>query len=144
MKLKIDTDNLVEEFFENTCLIGIVAPIKDYTFIWHINQALGYQFQINHSSEIQLRKKDRNYFFSIYQYNLPSSQMTHLLYNNHDDGEYLLPEFKHLDYLWLARGEIMQKEEVKNLLAAIRTIKEVSLVTELTIEKIKNKLSLII
>lgn len=57
MKLKIDNETLVEEFFECTRLLGIVAPVKDYQFSWLINQALGFRFRINNSLEIQLRKK---------------------------------------------------------------------------------------
>jgi uncharacterized C2H2 Zn-finger protein len=65
MKLKIDTETLIEEFFDTTRLFGIVAPVKDYQFLWHINQSLGYNFKINHSIEIQLKKKERNYFFYL-------------------------------------------------------------------------------
>ncbi len=143
MKLKIDTETLIEEFFDSTCLLGIVAPMKDYLFSWHINQALGYQFKINHGLEIQLRKKDRNYFFSIYEYLVPGSSMAHYVYNNEDDGEYLLPEFKHLDFLWLAKGEIMERAEVQSLQQALKTLPSVQLVTEMTNEKIKNKQFLI-
>ena len=144
MKLKIDTETLIDDFFESTCLLGIVAPVKDYQFSWHTNQALGYHFKINHSLEIQLRKKERNYFFSIYEYVVPGSTMVHYLYNNEDDGEYLLPEFKHLDYLWLAKGEEMEKDEVNVLIQSLRLLPAVQLVTEMTNEKIKNKQFLIL
>ena len=143
MKLKIDTETLIEEFFDSTCLLGIVAPVKDYLFSWHINQAMGYHFTLNHSIEIQLRKKDRNYFFSIYEYAAKGTNMVHYLYNNEDDGEYLLPEFKHLDFLWLAKGEEMEKEEVISLQKSLRLLPSVQLVTEMTDEKIKNKQFLI-
>jgi hypothetical protein len=143
MKLKIDTETLIEEFFDSTCLLGIVAPVKDYLFSWHINQAMGYQLTINHSIEIQLRKKERNYFFSIYEYAVQGTNMVHYLYNNEDDGEYLLPEFKHLDFLWLAKGEEMSKEEVSALQKSLRLLPAVQLVTEMTDEKIKNKQFLI-
>jgi hypothetical protein len=143
MKLKIDTETLIEEFFESTCLLGIVAPVKDYLFSWHINQAMGYHFTLNHSIEIQLRKKERNYFFSIYEYAVQGTNMVHYLYNNEDDGEYLLPEFKHLDFLWLAKGEEMSKEEVSALQKSLKILPSVQLVTEMTDEKIKNKQFLI-
>ncbi len=143
MKLKIDTETLIEEFFDSTCLLGIVAPVKDYLFSWHINQAMGYHFTINHSIEIQLRKKERNYFFSIYEYAVQGTNMVHYLYNNEDDGEYLLPEFKHLDFLWLAKGEVLEKEEVISLQKSLRLLPSVQLVTEMTDEKIKNKQFLI-
>ena len=144
MKLKIDTETLIEEFFECTCLLGIVAPIKDYQFVWHINQILGYHFKINHTLEIQLKKKERIYFFSIYEFPVPGSTMVHYIYNNEDDGEYLLPEFKHLDYLWLAKGEDMEKDHVSILIQSLKLLSGVQLVTEMTNEKIKNKQFLIL
>jgi len=57
MKLKIDNELLAEEFFENTHLLGIVAPVKGYQFVWHLNQLLGLNFRLNSGLEIELRKK---------------------------------------------------------------------------------------
>ena len=144
MKLKIDNTTLAEEFFDCCRLMGIVAPMKDYQFTWLINQHLGYNFRINNSLEIQLKKKDRNYFFSIYQYNVPSSCMVYYLYNNQYDGEYLLPEFKHLDFLLLIKEDIMDNEDLAALMQAIKYLPAVQLVTEMTNEKIKNKQHLIL
>jgi len=142
-KLKIDNESLAEEFFQDTLLLGIVAPIKDYTLTWHINQVMGFQFRINNSLEMHLLKKKRHYFFPIYEYPVPGCFSAHYLYNNHNDGEYLLPEFKHLDFLWLAKGEDLDKEGFKLIQQTIRTIPAVQLVTEMTNEKIKNKQHLI-
>ncbi len=61
MKLKLDFDDLAEEFFEDTILLGLVAPIKDYQFCWHLNHLLRYDFRINNDIEIQLFKKQRQY-----------------------------------------------------------------------------------
>src|ERR1700741_878530 len=101
MKLKIDNEALAEDFFENAALLGIIAPVKDYQFSWQLNQVMGFDFRINHDIEIGLMKKGRQYFFSIYEYAVPSTSIIHYLYNNQHDGEYLLPEFKHLDFVWL-------------------------------------------
>ena len=142
-KLKIDNEALAEEFFEDASLLGIVAPIKDYQFIWQLNQLLGLNFRVNNDIEIQLTKKKRTYFFSIYEYTIPSISLAHYLYNNQYDGEYLLPEFKHLDFLWLIKGDPVPPEDLKLLMQSIRTIPAVQLVTEMTNEKIKNKQHLI-
>lgn len=144
MKLKIDNETLVEEFFECTRLLGIVAPVKDYQFSWLINQALGFKFRINNSLEIQLRKKERNYFFSIYEYEVSGCCLVHYLYNNQYDGEYLLPEFKHLDFLWLVKGEEMEDGELAALQQSLKSLPGVQLVNEMTHEKIKNKQHLIL
>ncbi len=143
MKLKIDNESIAQEFFEDSILLGIVAPVKDYQLCWQLNQILGFDFRINNDFEIQLTKKQRKYFFSIYEYMVPSTSLTHYLYNNQFDGEYLLPEFKHLDFLWLIKGEGMGAEDQKALVQSIKSLPGVQLVMEMTNEKIKNKQHLI-
>lgn len=143
MKLKIDNEELAEEFFEDAILLGIVAPVKDYQFSWQLNQLLGLNFRMNNDIEIQLTKKQRKYFFSIYEYAIPALSLTHYLYNNEHDGEYLLPEFKHLDFLWLIKGDPIGAEDLKRLIQSIKTLPGVQLVTEMTNEKIKHKQHLI-
>lgn len=142
-KLKIDNEELAEEFFEDSLLLGIVAPIKGYQFSWQLNQLLGLDFRVNNDIEIQLKKKQRTYFFSIYEYAVPSITLTHYLYSNQHDGEYLLPEFKHLDFLWLIKGDPIEPEDLKILIQSIKTLAGVQLVTEMTNEKIKHKQHLI-
>ncbi len=142
-KLKIDNEEIAEEFFENVLMLGIVAPIKDYQFSWKLNQLLGLNFRVNNDIEIQLNKKQRAYFFSIYEYAVPAISLTHYLYNNQHDGEYLLPEFKHLDFLWLIKGDPITAADLKILIQSIRTLPGVQLVTEMTNEKIKHKQHLI-
>jgi len=143
MKLKIDNETLAQEFFEDSLLLGIVAPIKDYQFSWQLNQILGFNFRVNNDFEIELKKRDRKYFFAIYEYAVPSTCLVHYLYNNQFDGEYLLPEFKHLDFLWLIKGETVSPEELKALMQSIRSLPGVQLVNEMTNEKIKHKQHLI-
>jgi hypothetical protein len=143
MKLRIDNEMMLEDFFENTRLLGIVASLEQYRFCWHLNQVLNFDFRINNSIEIHLNKKMRNYFFPVYQYGQQSGTIKHYLYNNQNDGEYLLPEFKHLDFLWLMKDDIMRDEEVNIFMSSIKTIPSVQMVVELTNEKIKNKQHLI-
>jgi hypothetical protein len=96
MKLVLDSNSITDGFFEDTRLVGIMAPMKDYLFCWQLNNLLGVDFRINNDIEIQLTKKQRNYFFSVYEYPERHTALVHYLYNNQCDGEYLLPEFKHL------------------------------------------------
>lgn len=139
MKLKLDLDDLADDFFDNTRLIGIVAPVKNYQFCWHLNQLLRFDFRINNDLEIQLVKKQRRYYFSIFEYREPNSALAHYLYNNQFDGEYLLPEFKHLDFLWLLKGDVVVEAFLQQLVGTIKAIPSVQLVMELTNEKIRNK-----
>ena len=137
-KLILDTEHLTEEFFEDTRLLGIMASVKGYQFCWHLNNSIGVNF-CNNNLEIQLTKKKRNYFFDVYEYSESTRFLSHYLYNNQRDGEYLLPEFKHLDFLWLMKGDEVSDESLQETIQTIKTINSVQLVIELTNEKIKNK-----
>ena len=138
-KLVLDTQALTDDFFEEAKLLGIMAPVKAYQFCWKVNSALGIDFRINIDLEIQLKKKQRNYFFSVYEYCEPTNCLKHFLYHNHCDGEYLLPEFKHLDFLWLLKDDHVSNETLQQLVQSIKNINGVQLVVELTGEKIKNR-----
>ena len=144
MKLKLDVEELAAGFFEDVRIPGIVAPVKDYQFCWNVNNKLQFRFRNNNDIEIKLTKKKRTYFFCVYQYDEPSSSLSHYLYKNHFDGEYLLPEFKHLDYLWLLKGDTVSDPALQDLISSIRAMSHVQLVTEITNEKIKHKGNLIL
>ena len=144
LKLKLDNDAAELSFFEDARIIGIVAPLKDYSFIWNLNNQLGFNFRINNNLEIQLKRKGRDYFFDVFEYKAQANELMHYIYNNQNDGEFLLPELKHLDYLLLLKFEIISNDDVKNLTEAIRKISGVQLVTEVTKDKIKNKQHLIL
>jgi hypothetical protein len=121
MKLRLNVEELNDDFFEDTRLLGITAPVKNYQFCLQLNNHLGYDFRLNTDFEIQLRKKERIYYFSLYQSLEPNSFLVHYLYHNQFDGEYLDDEKCN----WI-------KQAVKNL-------NGVQLVAELTNEQIKNK-----
>jgi hypothetical protein len=104
-----------------------------------VNQVLQFDFRINNDLEIQLIKKQRRYYFSVFEYREPASSLVHYLYNNQFDGEYLLPEFRHLDYLWLLKGDTFPDDRLHELISSVKSIGVVQLVMELTNEKIKNK-----
>jgi hypothetical protein len=139
MKWKLNTEELTDEFFGECRILGIVAPVKDYQLCWHLNQLLHFDFRNNTEIEIQLNKKQRVYYFSVFQYNEKNSSLVHYLYNNHFDGEFLLPELRHLDYLWLLKGDSVDDERMNDLMQAIKSIHPVQLVTELKQDSIRNK-----
>jgi hypothetical protein len=138
-KLLLNTQDLTDDFFEETRLLGIMAPVKDYQFCWHLNNTLSMDFRINNDIEIRLIKKKRKYFFSVYEFCEPLGSLSHYLYNNQCDGEYLLPEFKHLDFLWLLKGDMVSDDALQQNISTIRGINGVQLVLELTNEKIRHK-----
>jgi hypothetical protein len=139
MKLKLNIEDMTDGFFEGTRLLGIVAPVKGYQLVWQLNNRLRFDFRSNNELEIQLTKKQRKYFFGIYEYREPGNALQHFLYNNQFDGEYLLPEFRHLDFLWLQKGDTVPDEKLAHLLNSVRGVPGVQLVMELAQDKIRNK-----
>jgi len=139
MKLVLDNKNLAEDFFEGTRLLGIIAPIKDYQLSWHLNNVMGMDFRINNDIEIQLSKKKRDYFFAVYEFCEQTGSLNHYIYNNRFDGEYLLPEFKHFDFLWLMKGDVVPEDRLQETINNIKAIDGIQLVAELTNEKVRNK-----
>ena len=138
-KLLLDVDELNDDFFDETRLLGITATVKNYQFCMQLNNMLGYDFRLNPEIEIHLKKKNRNYYFSIYQYCEPNTPLIHYLYQNQFDGEYLLPEFKHMDFLWLMKYDLVDDEKCSWIRQAISNLNGVQMITELTYEQIKNK-----
>jgi len=139
MKLVLDTKDLTDGFFEETRLLGIMAPVKDYQFCWQLNSLLGMDFRVKLDIEIQLKRKKRDYYFTVFEYSEPTGSLAHYVYNNQFDGEYLLPEFRHFDYLWLMKGDIVSDDYLQQTSNSIKAMHGVQLVTELTNEKIRNK-----
>jgi G3E family GTPase len=139
MKLKLDMEEMAEAFFEDTRLAGIVAPLKDYQFCWQLNRLFHFNFRLNNSIEIQLTKKLIRFSFPVFEYAEPNNSLVHYLYNNKHNGEYLLPQFKHNDFLWLMKGDAVDDHQFENISKSIRQINGVQMVTELTHEKILHK-----
>ncbi len=138
-KLRLNMDEINEDFFEDTRLLGIMAPLKSYQLCLQLNGLLGYQFRLNTDIDIHVRKKERNYHFSVYQSSEANSFLEHYLYHNQFDGEYLLPEFRHIDFLWLMKGDFVDEEKCQFIRQTVNSIAGVQLVVELTNEQIKNK-----
>ena len=139
MKLKLDMDEMAEAFFEDSRLLGIVAPVKVYQFCWQLNRLFHFNFRLNNSIEIQLTKKLIRFSFPVFEYPEPNNSLVHYLYNNKHNGEYLLPQFKHNDFLWLMKGDAVDDDKFENISKFIRQINGVQMVTELNHERLLHK-----
>ncbi|WP_217602771.1 IPExxxVDY family protein [Chitinophaga sp. GbtcB8] len=143
LKLKLDQDQLVEDFFDCTHLVGIVSAARDYQLCWQLNNQLFYHFRVNNSLEIKLTKHQRAFYFTVFEFQEPTKSVSHYLYNNHCKAEFLLPELKNIDYLWLIKGDYYQLQDVKRLTEELRRVELVQLVSLLDLKDIKNKVNLI-
>jgi len=139
MKLRLDDDKMSDNFFEDTRILGIASTLKNYQFCWHIEQTMLIDFQTSADLQIPMEKNKRSYSFTVYEFIDPISSKEHFLYSNKHEGEFLLPELQHLDFIWLVRDPFHNDEQLSLMQQQIRTIPGVQLVTEVPHDKIKSK-----
>lgn len=139
MKLRLDDDKMSDNFFEDTRILGIACTLKNYQFCWHIEQTMLIDFQTSADLQIPMEKNKRSYSFTVYEFIDPISSKEHFLYSNKHEGEFLLPELQHLDFIWLVRDPFHNDEQLSLMQQQIRTIPGVQLVTEVPHDKIKSK-----
>lgn len=144
----LDVELINEDFFENTRLLGIVAPLENYKFCLQVNHTLGFDFRMDPSIDIRIQKtiyvkknqpQPKTLHFDVYSDEDKLANTNHYIYVNKREGEYLLPEFKHMDFLWLMKGDYIDEEKVDQIKEILRNMKGVQLVAELTNEQFKNK-----
>ena len=144
-KLRLDMGDLTESFFEDTRLLGLVAPVSDYQLCWHLNNELRFNFRNNPDITIPFKKKslDTIFYFTVSECMEQYSALAHYLYNNQFKGEYLLPDLKQLDYIWLMKGDTVTDEFTRNLMEMVNELSCVRLVIELDPEAMRHKGNLI-
>jgi hypothetical protein len=139
MKHRLDDEMMSDSFFEGTRILGIASTLKNYQFCWHIEKSMNIDFHTAPDLQIPMEKNKRSYAFTVYEFLDPVKQQEHFLYSNKHDGEFLLPELQHLDFIWLIRDDFVDEERLVFLQQKIRDIPGVQLVTEVQHEKIKSK-----
>lgn len=139
MKLRLDDEQMSDHFFENTRILGISSTLKNYLFCWHIERLLQIDFKTAPDLQIPMEKNRRSYSFTVYEFIQPSIAKEHFLYSNKHDGEFLLPELQHFDFIWLVRDSFDDTDFFSKLQQRIKDIVGVQLVIEVPHEKIKSR-----
>ena len=142
-KPAVDNDLLIEEFFGDICLIGVMAPMRGYQFCGELNVTFRMKFELSNEIRIQLIRKKRDYFFDVYEYHEPTGTLSYFVYNNKSEGEYLLPELRHFDYLLMMKGDVVSGDQLEQTMNVLKVINGVQLVTTITHDKIEKKENLV-
>lgn len=136
----LDVDDMIDNFFEGARLFGIVANFKNYKFCWYINQMMGYNFVLNPDINIVTSKKNRQYYFPVYECSIPNSSVTHYLYDNTCDGEFLIPKYKNIDFLWLIKdGYYIDDSEFVSFINVIKNTHGVQTIFDIDIDSLSDK-----
>jgi hypothetical protein len=140
MKLKLNDDEMSDNFFEGTRILGIASTLKNYQLCFHIEKNLQIDFRTSADLQIPLEKNKRSYSFTVYEFVQPAIATEHFLYSNKNDGESFLPELQHLDFIWLLKGSFFENDnEFTKLQRQLRDITGIQLVTEVSHDKIKSR-----
>ncbi len=142
-RFRLQTQHATEDFFRDARLVGIVSRMKEYQLCWQLNRELSFGFRMNNELEVVLMKKGKKCYFPVYEYEEPTRFTTHYLYNNHYRAEFLLPELKHIDFIWLLKGDFYSAEELQWLMDGIRALRDVQLVVPVRPGELKNRENLI-
>lgn len=79
MKLKLDDERMSDDFFEDTKILGIACPLKNYQFCWHVEKTLNIPFATSADLQIGMEKNKRSYSFTVYEFIHPITSKEHFL-----------------------------------------------------------------
>lgn len=154
------------EYDYDFVLIGISSHEKDYRFCWALNNKLKLELVKKDSLEIKGKKQTTPSYFSFFAFddedqfkeysvlaNLSESKSMVLVENNlfetgerkqgsQTENEYLIPEHKQMNYLFVIRGE-MEDEEVEALIKQIKEIDIILTAVRIDPKGLKSKQNLI-
>jgi hypothetical protein len=142
-KMVLDTSAMQDDFFADTAMIGIGTAQQGYRFCWMLNKHFDINFLRDPEQNLCLQKKDSKYYFPIYQYDLPNSNHKYLLYKLKNGNEFLLPETRQLDYLWLIQTATPD-EDAQQIARELRNIQDVQLAQILAPDQLKNLNNLLV
>jgi len=138
MKYRLEESGF-PNFFEDSYIVGIVSTLKNYLLCWHIQHHLNIYFGTSEDMQINLVKNQRTYSFTVYEYNDPVSLHQYQLFTNKNDGEFLLPELQHLDYILFFKGNNGNLDNFQRIRLLLKTIPGVQMVVDINQSKIKSK-----
>jgi hypothetical protein len=136
-RLVLDMAAMQEDFFAETAMIGIASSVPAYRLCWLLNQHFDINFVRDPEQNIRFKRKDIEYYFAVFQYELPNSSHKYLLYQLKNGKETLLPETKQLDFIWLLQTACPD-EDATEIARALRDIPDIQLAQILSADQLKS------
>lgn len=165
----LDVGEMKETFFADTAMIGITAAMPGYRFCWLLNKYLEMsfvnvpestlimnesksgkqtvkhlgtqpQFSMFADAEPAVPESAEEIHFCTFRHQVPHSSHCHMLYQLKNGKKMLLPEAKHLDFLWLIQtADPLHDEHI--IMTDLKKIAEIQLVQELTTDQIRKSMA---
>jgi len=109
--------------------LGISSSIDDYQLVFDLNKYLNMNFRRVES--FRFSNKGEEFTYSLYTYIDDDNMVNYYLLSNKDVSKRLVPQFKHIDFILIVEGEIID-EEVKTLSRDIMKLSRVMLASQLS------------
>lgn len=146
-------------------LIGILSYAKDYRICWALNNRFGFELTKTDALEIKGKKKKAPTYFSLFKYENQEDFIEYSVLANLSEGkligpknlslfdegtdasgstekEVLIPEYKQMNYFFVIKGEIGNKE-VEGIIKKMKEIDLVQTAVNIEVGKLKSKQNLI-
>ncbi len=137
-KWTLDVNNMQDDFFSDTALIGIACSMLHHKFCWTLNNYFDIDLVREPELDIQIKSASGNeVFFPIYQYHFPVGGGRYLIYKLKNGDDFLLQEVKQLDYLWLVQGNNADASAL-DIIQKLRNLSDVQLAQLIAPERLKN------
>lgn len=155
----LDIVEMKDNFFANAVMIGIAAAEPGYRLCWILNNRLDTNFinvpedTICMNAKSGSRESTQSFafpdgqhtnedflFFPTYIHQVPNSAYKYMLYQLKCGKKPLVPEIKHLDFLWLIQTA-NPRDDIRTILDELRKIPEVQLAQELQNAQLKKSIT---
>ena len=122
-------------------LLGIVSQEKAHRLVWYINKELSFQFA--HDGELIMYEEEQPASaFTKYTFTDEINHLHFFIIENKDETSYLIPELRQVDFFMMIKGAL-DFLDVKTLIAKMKPIEPIQLITEIDHQKLKSKQNLI-
>lgn len=137
-KLVLDNQALEDEFFEDIKLLGLVSAAEPYHLAWRVSRHLQWNFEREHDFDIHISELS----FPVYHLNDHTKFFEQFIISNRCKSFYLLQEIKHIDFLWMLKGNL-QTETLTQIQHFLKSIPVITTSFELNPYQLKMKQYLI-
>jgi hypothetical protein len=137
-KLTLNMSGMEEAFFSDTVLIGLVSRLPAHRICWMLNRRFGLCFRRQADLDICVPDQEgAECYFPMYEYTVPLSDERHLLYRLKTRGEFLVPELKQLDFLWMIQSSDAA-DAAEELTPFLREQEDIQLAQILSADRLKH------
>ncbi len=138
---------LKEDFFEGAALIGIASPLPPSRFCALLNRSFALGLQREPEQDLFMHtsgKEGAPGYFPVFQEQLEAEASDMALYRlKGPDGEMLLPETPHLDYMWLLRSNTSD-QDAEGYARVLRRLPGVQMAQVIPVEQLRNAANLVL